>query len=460
MPSISFPQAFALSRGVFISPSNLNTFNLTTESNPEIKLSLSTLVSGQSLDLSTIPSLPKDGTLNLSNQSYSLATSQTTASLGVEVGSITFSQTVANASKFLTFSSIISIPEDFKNGTESYTISGSGPSLNLFPTGTTASISSETYSINSIEQIVTPSFDSGTTLLILPGSIKITITNPVGFAGRVLGVVNKSNINDALPTYNENLIGWRIKINGVTSEPAFNATINITEPIKSKGTTYNDSIALETWNPNRTYKNGEIVKFVITAPSGPENTHFYNAIHSLKDNNTVNPGPSPFNNDWCTIIGVWEDQTLEAGQVYCGGFYAFEESSTQISLIIPYGLFREFLIGNNGLESTVPNPMYKQSLLEIEDSGPILNEGTITFEPIVINKQGLNFDTLPETIVVTTSNNATSTGFSPGLKLIDGSTTDTRLSYKFGSSFDGNEILSETEQFYHITGQKLLKKLK
>jgi hypothetical protein len=459
MPSISFPQAFALSRGVFISPSNLNTFNLTTESNPEIKLSLSTLVSGQSLDLSTIPSLPKDGTLNPSNQSYSLATSQTTASLGFEVGSIGFANTIANANKFLSLSGVVSIPEDFKNGTESYIISGSGSALNLFTTGTTASISSETYSINSIEQIITPSFQSASTFLIVPGSIKITITNTVGFVGRLLGVITKSTIGfGSSPIFSENLVGWRIKINGVTSEPAFNATINITEPIKSKGTTYNDSIALETWNPNRTYKNGEIVKFVILPPSGPENRHFYNAIHSLKDNNTVDPGPSPFNNDWCSIVGVYEDQFLDGGQRYCGSFYAFEESSTQISLIIPYGLFREFLIGDNGLESTVPNPMYTQSLLEIEDSGPILNQGTITFEPIVINKQGLNFNELPATFVITTSNNATFSSFSNGLKLIGG--TDTRLSYKIGSSFDGNETLSETEQFYHITGQKLLKKLK
>jgi hypothetical protein len=461
MPSISFPQAFALSRGVLISPSNLNTFNLTTESNPEIKVSLNTLLSGQSIDLATIPSLPKDGTLNLPNQSYSLVTSQTTVSLGEEVGSIGFAQVVSNENKFITFSGVFDTPEDFNDGTKSYTISGSGSSLNTFPTGTTAKILPETYSINKIEQLLTPIYFSNLNVLVFPGSIKVTIQNNVGFIGKILGLIPAVNLIVGAPeSVVSDLAGWRIKINGVTSDTYYNATINITEPIKSNGTTYNDSIALQTWNSTRTYKKGEIVKFIIVPPTGPENEHYYNAIHCLEDGTTSDPGASPFNNTWTTIIGVWDGTVLDGGQKYCGSMYSLQESSTEVSLIIPYGLFREFLIGDNGLESNVPNPMHTPSLLQIEDSGPILNEGTITFEPIIINKQGINYNNLPAEVVIKTTNNSTQTGFVSQLKLIDGSSTDTRLSYKFGSSFDGNEILSDTENFYHITGQKLLKKLK
>jgi hypothetical protein len=73
MANISFQQAFALSKGVFISPSELKTFVLEEESNPGIKVSLSRLVNGQTINLNSVPALVIDSPLNLPNQVYILS---------------------------------------------------------------------------------------------------------------------------------------------------------------------------------------------------------------------------------------------------------------------------------------------------------------------------------------------------------------------------------------------------
>jgi len=73
MPNISFQQVYALVKGCFISPVGNTKFKLTDETGQDVDLK--TIVSGNLINLSTVPSLAQDGTLNPPNQSYNLADS-------------------------------------------------------------------------------------------------------------------------------------------------------------------------------------------------------------------------------------------------------------------------------------------------------------------------------------------------------------------------------------------------
>ena len=121
MPSISFQQAYALATGCFISPVGNTKFKLTNETGQNVDLK--TIVSGNLINLSTVPSLQKDGILNPPNQSYNFADSNDLSSVFTTFGTLGSSFLTQNQPKLTFVNNLSNYPEDFKDGTASYLLS-------------------------------------------------------------------------------------------------------------------------------------------------------------------------------------------------------------------------------------------------------------------------------------------------------------------------------------------------
>ena len=465
MPSISFQQAYALSSGCFISPVGNTKFKLTNETGQNVDLK--TIVSGNLINLSTVPSLQKDGILNPPNQSYNLADSNDLSSVFTTFGTLGLSILIQNQPRLKFLNGISNYPEDFKDGTASYLLSSSGSAINAILPGTTGIIQSESYAITSIKEMVTALGIAGDGVFAIPRSIQITFnSNPIGFCGNVSGG-GVINFSPAAPLGDRNfftgITGWRIKITGITTEPNLNGTLNIFPYYNEIVDNINDLINIPVYNPNRVYKRGEFVSFPITPSPTPGQPYFTNICYSLTDSNTDNPGPAPDLNNpgskWHSLLASGVVNEFVEDPAYKVGVLCFKKNAgASVTLTIPFNAFREFKIGNNGLESAEPNPWYVPSWNQIENSDLITGEGTITFEPIYINKQGIPITDLPDLCIVNMNNNAQQNAITNiNLQVLE---VAGGLIYKEGGSFDSNASVSDTEKLYHFTGQKILKKIK
>lgn len=77
MPSISFQQAFALIKGVFISNEGNSKFNLTGTGFPSSIVSLNGLLSNTPINLDPIPALSAEGVFDPGSLSFTLSDSTT-----------------------------------------------------------------------------------------------------------------------------------------------------------------------------------------------------------------------------------------------------------------------------------------------------------------------------------------------------------------------------------------------
>lgn len=77
MPSISFQQAFALTKGVFISNEGNTKFDLTGTGFPSSIVTLSGLVSNTPINLNPIPALSAEGVFDPGSLSFTLSSSAT-----------------------------------------------------------------------------------------------------------------------------------------------------------------------------------------------------------------------------------------------------------------------------------------------------------------------------------------------------------------------------------------------
>ena len=463
MPSISFQQAYALATGCFISPLGNTKFKLTNETGQNVDLK--TIVSGNLINLSTVPSLQKDGILNPPNQSYNFADSNDLSSVFTTFGTLGSSFLTQNQPKLTFVNNLSNYPEDFKDGTASYLLSSSGSAINAILPGTTGIIQSESYAITSIKEVVTAIGTANAPEFVIPGSIQITFnSDPIGFCGTAGGVITYSTAPPlGIRNFFTSITGWRIKITGITTEPNLNGTLNIFPYYNELIDNINDLINIPVYNPSRVYKKGEFVSAPITPFPTPGQPYFTNICYSLSDSNTDNPGQAPDLNNpgskWHSLLasGVVNEYVEEAA--YKVGVLCFKKNAgASVTLTIPFSAFRQFKIGNNGLESAEQNPWYVSSWNQIENSDLITGEGTITFEPIYINKQGIPITDLPDICIVNMNNNAQQNAVTNiNLQVLE---VAGGLIYKEGGSFDSNASVSDTEKLYHFTGQKILKKIK